>query len=380
MKMNQHGCWMTLGLLAATLGATAAPLSAGEIRVWPTAVVKGSSVLLSDISALRGFNAETDARLQSLSIFTAPRAGGQISISADDIRAALVEADFNLADISIFGASRCRVSKPAMPAVEKVRIRKPTPKPIQAASAMGSVQSAPAHDIVEVSDSPDGTLESALRDFIEARGLRDGGRIEIRFSPASAGSLRIAGPADKFRIHPRSEQRLGLVSFDVDILERGSVARTVPIVAEVALMTDVVVARRSINRGETVEPRALRIEERRFTDQAAIGLTELSAAVGMESRGLIRAGEMLTASALQTKPVVLRGQPVTIWMRQGALVIRASGKAQQSGSLGDRISVLRDGTRRKQDVLEGVVTGPGTISVEPSAQATIEETRVAWTN
>ncbi|GMU34440.1 MAG: hypothetical protein AMXMBFR20_23120 [Planctomycetia bacterium] len=371
---------MALGLLAATLGSTAAPLSAGEIRVWPTAVVKGSSVLLSDISALRGFNAETDARLLGLSVFTAPRAGGQISISADDIRAALVEADFNLADISIFGASRCRVSKPAMPAAEKVRIRKPTPKPIQAAPAMGSVQSAPAHDIAEESDSPNGTLETALRDFIAARGLRDGGRIEIRFSPASAGSLRIAGPAKKFRIHPRSEQRLGLVSFDVDILERGSVARTVPIVAEVALMTDVIVARRSINRGETVEPRALRIEERRFTDQAAIGLTELSAAVGMESRGFIRAGEMLTASALQTKPVVLRGQPVTIWMRQGALVIRASGKAQQSGSLGDRVSVLRDGTRRKQDVLEGVVTGPGTISVEPSAQATIEDTRVAWTN
>lgn len=369
---------MALGLLAATLGAGAAPLSAGEIRIWPTAVVSDSSVRMADIAALRGFDADTDARLLQLSVFTAPRAGSELYLTVEDIRAALTEADFNLASIRIFGASRCKVSKPAPPPEIKVQIKKPVQPPISKPNRPAPTKPVKPED----TETPaiEGTLESALRDFVEARCLRDGGRIEIRFSPAGAEALRTPGPASRFRIHPRNEQRLGLVSFDVDVLDRGTTVRSLPIVAEVALLKEVVVARRAINRGESVEARALRIEERRFTDQAALGLTDLSAAVGMESRGLIRPGEMLSASDLQTRPVVTRGQPVTIWMKQGSLVIRASGKAQESGGLGQQIRVLRDGTRRKQDILEAVVTGPGTVSVEPSAPVDLADSRVAWMN
>lgn len=369
---------MALGLLAATLGVGAAPLAAGEIRIWPTAVVTGPSVRIDDIAALRGFDADTDARLLQLSVFTAPRAGSELYLTVEDIRAALTEADFNLANIRIFGASRCKVSKPAPPPEIKIHIKKPS-EPKEARPTRPAPSKPAELEVVET-PSGDGTLESALRDFIEARCLRDGGRIEIRFSPASADALRTGGPANRFRIHPRTEQRLGLVSFDVDFVERGTTVRSLPIVAEIALMKEVVVARRAINRGETIEARTLRIEERRFTDQAGIGLTDLSAVIGMESRGLIRAGEMLKASDLQTRPVVTRGQPVTIWMKQGSLVIRASGKAQESGGLGQQIRVLRDGTRRKQDILEAVVTGPGTVSVEPSAPASLGDSRVAWMN
>lgn len=379
MKTNQHGCWIAIGLLAATQALMPSPLSAGEIRVWPTAVVTGRFVRMADIAALRGFDAETDSRIQELSVFTAPHAGSEVSVSAEDVRAALTEADFNLADIRIFGASRCKVAKPAPPPEVKIHIKKPVPTP-PSKNIVPAVEEHVRPDAPQTESTSGGTLESALRAFIEARSLRDGGRIEIRFSPAGADALRIPGDPARFHIHPRNEQRLGLVSFDIDIIDRGARTRTVPIVAEVALTKEVVVARRAINRGETVEARALRIEERRFTDLGAVGITELAAAVGMESRGFIREGEMLTTSSVQARPVVTRGQPVTIWMRQGALVIRASGKAQDSGSLGDKITVLRDGTRRKQDVLEAVITGPGTVSVEPSSPIALGDARVAWNN
>ena len=39
------------------------------------------------------------------------------------------------------------------------------------------------------------------------------------------------------------------------------------------------------------------------------------------------------------------------------------GKAATDGALGDRIRVRRDGNRRSRDVIDAVVTGPGTVKL-----------------
>jgi flagella basal body P-ring formation protein FlgA len=156
-----------------------------------------------------------------------------------------------------------------------------------------------------------------------------------------------------------------LLSFEVETVSEQGEIETIPVVAEVAVKEDVVVARRSINRGEKVSTRHLKLEARRFTDVRSMGLTDLAAAVGQRSRRLIRVGEMLQPAALETEPFVFRGQAVTVWVRQGALVIRASGRAQQDGRLGDTIDVRRDGSERQAEIFEAVVTGPGTVSMGP---------------
>jgi flagella basal body P-ring formation protein FlgA len=145
------------------------------------------------------------------------------------------------------------------------------------------------------------------------------------------------------------------------------------VVAEAAVVRDVVVAKRAINRGETIEGRSLKLEQRRFTDASQIGVTDLAAVVGHQARQLIHAGEMLAVRSVEPRPLVKRGDPVTIWMRQGGLVIKAAGRAQAAGSLGQMIEVARDGTRRKQDLIDAVVTGPATVSVGEARQATLRE-------
>lgn len=108
------------------------------------------------------------------------------------------------------------------------------------------------------------------------------------------------------------------------------------------------------------------MQERRFTDAADIGLTDVSAAVGQRTRDFIAAGAMVTAGSIEAAPVVERGDAVTIWIRRGGVVVKASGRAQQAGGLGDVISVRREGTKRKQDLIEAVVTGPGTVTISDS--------------
>ncbi len=47
----------------------------------------------------------------------------------------------------------------------------------------------------------------------------------------------------------------------------------------------------------------------------------------------------------------------------GGVEIKSTGKAQNAGALGDRIEVCRNGVKRKQDLIEAVVTGPKTVTV-----------------
>lgn len=373
MDARRHGWCVWVGLIALSVCARPDAARAGQIRLWPTAVVEHDSVLLSEIADLRGFDAATTETLARRAVVDAPRPGGELLLTADDLRTALAESGANLAEVSIFGASRCKVARartahvdvrPA-PAPDRVK-EKPPVRRAKSARADRRTRRDPSKD-PRTPSSADDTLERVLRDFIIARSGVSAGRLEIRFSPACAEGLSLPTAAHRFEIHPRDSAKLGLLSFEVDVADASGAARTVPVVAEVALLREVVIARRPINRGETIESRALKLEERRFTDEAAMGLTDLAAAVGMRSRGFLRAGDMLTPREIEDKPVVNRGQPVTIWMRSGGLVIRAIGKAQQAGRLGDRVEVLRDGTHRKQDLLEAVVTGPGTVSVEPEA-------------
>ncbi|MFH1416792.1 MAG: flagellar basal body P-ring formation chaperone FlgA [Planctomycetota bacterium] len=354
MKRIQHGCWTSALLVVAAITVQSAVVRADEIRVWPTAVVQMDSILLADIADLRGFDPAIQSQLGRLVVHAAPRSGGQVLVRLSDIRGALTDAGANLASIRIFGSSRCKVSRslPQQPPVAQPPPQKPREAPICPVELESGDRAARP-----------GTLESAVRQFIAARAAMRDARVEIRFSPANVRDLALTDAEYQFEIRARSNRGIGLLSFDVSLVRDGRVERTAPIVAEVSLVKDVVVARRPINRGKTIEGRDLRLEERRFSKIEDIGITELAAAIGQQSRQFVKTGSMLCAKQLQAEPLVTRGQRVTIWSRSGGLVIKTSGKAQQAGALGETIDVRRDGAKRRQDLIEAVITGPGTVTL-----------------
>ena len=70
------------------------------------------------------------------------------------------------------------------------------------------------------------------------------------------------------------------------------------------------------------------------------------------------AGDMLLAEGLESRPLVKRGEHVVILIRRSGFEIKAAGVAQMDGRLGTVIPVRREGTRRREDLIDAVVTGP----------------------
>lgn len=357
-------------LWATAIVCTCAAAQGEELRIRPSAIVDGESVLLSHVADLINLDPSQSETLSRIVIYPAPRPGGEIVLHVRDIRAALVEAGANLATICVVGSARCAVTRPLPPKTVSLKPLQPEPERPKAPVPSQESPKPQLREVqVERDRQPVHTLEAAVRQFIEMRAAAVEGRIEIRFSPAGSEALAHTSPPYEFRVRSKDDRRIGLLSLEADLLRDGAIVRTVPLVAEASLVREVVVARRAINRGETIEGRALKLEARRFTNESEIGLTDPTLAIGRQSSGFVQGGQMLTSASVQDKPMVTRGQAVTIWMRRGGLVIRASGKAQGAGGLGDRIEVLREGTRRKSDLLDAVVTGPGTVSVEPTQVA-----------
>lgn len=365
MSMRRNGIRMGAWGAVAVVCACAAAVG-GEIRIWPSCVVQGEAIHLGDVADVGGFAAGDREKLRDIIVSAAPKAGGDLTVQTSDVRSALAEAHVNLADISLVGSSRCKVSRmhPTVATLDKSS----APRHVRKIS-MGE-----AARPQEIAARPTtATLESVLRDYIAARVGDTEGKVEVRFSPTCRSALQLAAARHHFDIRPREQTKLGLLTLEVQITGDDVAPKQVPVVAEVSLTREVVVAKRPINRGETIEGRNLKLEQRRFTDYSQIGVTDLAAVTGQQARQLIRPGEMLLDRILESKPVVRRGDPVTIWMRQGGLVIKASGRAQASGSLGERIEVAREGTKRKQDLIEAIVTGPATVTVGEGQQVALAE-------
>ena len=366
---------MALLLAAAALASAALPAVAGEIRIWPSAMVSGDAVKLADLADLRGFDPSVSERLGQIVVQAAPAPGGEILVRLSDVRGALAEANADLGSIQILGSSRCKVSKPRPPAEPKpTATERPSAKPNlkphsepQGRVGERRVKEPPAPKEQNPPAQP-GTLESVLRQYVSSRVPERDAKLEIRFSPANREDLQLREQDYRFDIRPKDDRPIGLLSYEVDLVRDGQVERTAPIVAEVWLVKDVVVARRAINRGAVIEGRELRLEQRRFSDVQSIGVTDLAAAVGQQSQQFVRPGEMLSPNGLQAKAMIGRGDHVTIWSRQGGLVIKTTGTAQQAGALGEVIEVRRDGTKRKEDLIDAEITGPGTVALSDARQ------------
>lgn len=357
--MNRQGHGGSIGLLLAMVLSTvpAQAVLGGDIRIWPQGQTTGETIKLRDVAELRGFDSAESQRLGELVVHGSPHHGGTLLVHVGDLRGALEEADVNLAAVRIFGSSRCKVSRPRPPKEQSPPRAARSPKPMRRRPPRRS-QEDRGDRLEPASDS----LESALRRHIAARLADDDAKLEIRFSPTARRTLTLSGPQFRFTFHPPEGRKLGLLGFEVDVHEAGKPDRTVAVAAEVLLVKEVVVARRPINQGQIISGRDVKLQERRFAKFDNMGMTSLSTAIGLQSQRFLKRGTMLEVRSLRAEPLVRRGQYVKILIRGEGVEIRTTGKSQQAGALGDVITVRRDGSRRQQDLIEAMVSGPGLVT------------------
>ncbi len=119
-----------------------------------------------------------------------------------------------------------------------------------------------------------------------------------------------------------------------------------------------VVLDRAVEAGELLTTGDL-VEQMLTPSLARAGL-RLRDVVGMEAARRLAAGNIVRATDIVRPQLVRRGEPVTINIRSGTLVISAAGRALGNGAAGASVRVVAGPTNR---TLDAIVEGPGAVRV-----------------
>ncbi|MET0309668.1 MAG: flagellar basal body P-ring formation chaperone FlgA [Sphingomonas sp.] len=120
----------------------------------------------------------------------------------------------------------------------------------------------------------------------------------------------------------------------------------------------VAVLHQPVARGERIEAGDFTMEAR--APATARGALSIENAAGMEATRNLQAGSIVRQGDVMRPQLVHRGEPVTIRIASGALVITATGRALGGAGQGDAVRVVVNATNR---TLDGVVESAGTVRI-----------------
>ncbi|NPU69357.1 flagellar basal body P-ring formation protein FlgA [Bradyrhizobium sp. 83012] len=177
---------------------------------------------------------------------------------------------------------------------------------------------------------------------------------DLKFDASTSGAL---APTN-VRFDPRSGR------FDISF-ELGHANGTSPTKLRytgTAIETvEAVVLTRNMDRNEMIRSGDLQTERRPRADLGGAEPASRELAVGMQMRRPVRAGQPLKATDLAKPDLVQRDQAVTLIYQTAGIYLTTRGKALESGTEGDVVSVLNLQSKR---TVTGRVSGRGQVSVD----------------
>jgi len=358
------------GAASILAAVTVAPIAhAGSLRLLAHAVVVEDVITVGDVCDLSGFDLKEARQVRDTVIGESPAAGGVLGIDLAHVRSALPGAGINPARVNVGGAMRCTVSRPAALPSEAT------------SSLLGTVRMNRSaddrrHDSATAKPAPPtGTLRDTVYAHFQQFFARFGGRAELVFDHTTEQVLNLSEPTYRFRVRRKSEPPIGLVQIEVDVLSGERILQTVPLVVRVEMTRREVTAKRAINQGATIESADVELIPVSVTRLDKLGLTDPAQVIGQRCKRFLAAGSAIVPEALESVPVVARGQLVTIVAVSGGVRAISSGAATQDGYLGDVIKVRASDNRRVE--LEGVVVGPGKVQIGERPLAPASPIRLA---
>lgn len=116
---------------------------------------------------------------------------------------------------------------------------------------------------------------------------------------------------------------------------------------------------RDVGRNDPIKASDVAVE-RRPKAEAGSDTASRDAAVGMQARRPLRAGQVLRTADLAKPDLVQRDQGVTLIYDAAGIYLTARGKALETGAEGDVVSVLNQQSKR---TVTGTVVGRGQVAV-----------------
>ena len=142
-------------------------------------------------------------------------------------------------------------------------------------------------------------------------------------------------------------------------------ARRVRVTGRVIEMAEIPVLSRRLLAGTVIGEGDIRWIKLRADHIQRDTITDAKDLIGLVPTRSLRDGKPIQASQVRRPLMVAKGSLVTMVVRGPAMLLTAQGRAQESGSKGD---VIRIANTQSKQVVEAMVTGPGTVVVRSASR------------
>ena len=332
--------------LALTLGV-APRLAADSIRLLDQAGSEGPTIRLSQIAELEGDYATT---LGEVEVGRFSEGQATLTVQLSTVRRLLTEAKVNWSDLSLRGRTSCAVSRTTgvaeLAKVDNDRAVTTNRKlAVDSSRAGQTVADLLVAELVRLNQVPRSELE------ITFQGAAD-----------DAGWLNRSAAVGRYEIEPTTTGGLGRTSFNVRRYDPAGTIEQATLTAEVVRVAEVVVALRSIRRGEMFTSQNVGVRQVRLDGDHGTLLDSTDLMLGQTAAGSLREGVVVYADQVAPDVLVQRGEVITVACVSGSLVVRTVGRAAEQGVMGDIIAVRNEQTR---ETFFATVCGKRQARIEP---------------
>ncbi|WP_035256916.1 flagellar basal body P-ring formation chaperone FlgA [Desulfatirhabdium butyrativorans] len=199
-------------------------------------------------------------------------------------------------------------------------------------------------DTIEITrnsfEVPRSEIERIALQYLQPRLPYDRNKTHVAFSgTAEKVLLSDADFTTQVSLPGRSDM-LGSVPLMMQFLVKDQVEKKIWVTASVSVESQVVVAKKPINRRQIISEDMLDLVVGDLAKLPSNALKDMDDVVGKRALRLINTNEVLRIDLVEMPPVVKRNDIVTLLAEKGMLRITAKGEVRENGRRGERIRVI----------------------------------------
>jgi flagella basal body P-ring formation protein FlgA len=384
--MIRNSC-ILLSAAVVVLMAEAVTAATTEVKLRER-VVSGSPVVrLGDVAEVMAADGAEQRRLAGLLLMPAPAPGTQRFVRQREVQDMLAAHGEDVSRLRIAGASQIAIIS-ANAAGESVPSAASSGTiDRQAALLAGQIKRTSAAPREESpfdeaeAERVRGQLDGLIVNYLASKaGRADAWRVTFNVADRFLAMLQTATSTPKCTggVDPWTGRQRFLISFAT---AKGPVQ--IPVYADVAVATPVVVAVRPIERGAVITAAHVDVQTIEYVSNVSgrrVPLESVEKLIGMEAQQAIKTGETVYADQVRAPLLVQRGEEVTVVSQGGGIRVRTMARVVQDGALGELVQVE---TLDKKDRYDVRVIGARQVAVfaagrTADAQPKFERTETAW--
>ncbi len=310
MKVVMHSRWILIASLFVTcsLMECRSTLAKTTVSVPETVRVNVPFITLGVIADIQGDDQELIGQLEAVKLGKAPAAGEMKEISGQSIET----------KINRIGAG----TTVALHLPETVEV---------------------TADGIEISAEK---IESMVKRFILKKVPWDSESVIITVSPVEGITLD-PGKITYEMSARQKEDFLGSANISLVFLVDNREAKKIQVNAKIAVMQDVLVSTRALERHEVITEEDVRLEKMNLAELRADVMTDPGEVLGKRAKRTIEINTPLRLNYLEVPPLVKRGDMVTIVAESDVLKITTKGFVTESGCKGEMVKVINVNSRKE---------------------------------